>query len=294
MAEYIYINGKFFSSNKASIPVTDAGLLYGDGLFETLRSYKGSIFVFDKHLERLFVSLKSLKYNPHFDTSFIKSQTLKLLEVNNLLKKDAYIKIVVTRSAYIEKFRFDFWGKPNLIIMAKNFSPYPENYYENGITIISSSIMRNAIGNELYKYKLLNYFENIFAKNEAYVNGAQEAIFLTRDKVVLEGAISNIFCVKSSKVFTPPITQNILPGITREIVIEICKQNNLKFSEKRLHYFNLLEADEIFMTNSIMEIIPVRQVDTYKISNDQIPGSVTKKLMNLYRRIVNESASSIK
>ncbi|MBM3707415.1 MAG: hypothetical protein FJW69_03595 [Actinobacteria bacterium] len=285
MKNYIFVNGKYLSSNKAFIPVTDAGFLYGDGLFETLRSYKGHIFTFDKHLERLFISLKSLKYNPHFNSSLVKFETIKLIEMNGLLNTDAFIKIIVTRSEYTDRFKFDFWGKPNLVITASSYKPYPESYYENGIKIVSSSIKRNAVGNELYKYKMLNYFENIFARNEAYINGGQEAIFLTPDKIVLEGATSNIFYIKNGRVFTPPITQNILPGITRENVIEICRINKLKFSEKRLHYFNLLEADEIFMTNSLMEIMPVKQVDAYKITNGSVPGDITKKIMKFYEKI---------
>jgi len=285
MRNYIFINGKHFSLNKASISVTDTGFLYGDGVFETIRSYRDNIFAFDKHLERLYITLKSLKYNPHFTPSFIKSETSKLIKINGLLNKDAYIKIIVTRGEYIDRFKFNFCGKSNLIIMAKDFRPYPESYYESGIKIVSSSIKRSAVGNELYKYKLLNYFENIYAKNEAYISDAQEAVFLTADKIVLEGATSNIFFVKNSRVHTSPVTQNILPGITREIVIEICRENKLSFSEKRLSYFNLLEADEIFMTNSLMEIMPVRQVDAYKIANGSVPGEITKKIMEFYRKI---------
>lgn len=287
MKNYIFINEKYYSINKAFIPVTDAGFLYGDGLFETLKAYKGKIFTFDRHLQRLFVSMKSLKYNPQFDASYIKSETVKLMEMNNLLNKDAYVKILVTRGAYIDRLKFNFWSKPNLIITAGNFQLYHDNFYKDGVKIVSSSIKRNAVGNELYKYKMLNYFENIFAKNEAYINEAQEAIFLTKDRVVLEGATSNIFCVKNGKVFTPPITQNILPGITREVVIEICLTNNLKFSEKRLHYFNLLEADEIFITNSLIEIMPVKQVDSFKVSDGRIPGEITKKIMGFYRKIAD-------
>src|SRR4030042_266846 len=234
MFGYIFINGRLIIENKAKIHVRDRGFLYGDGLFETLRSYKGFIFMLDAHLQRLFHSLKVLKYNIYFDKEYIEDAVNKTVKKNNLSAGDTYIKIIVTRGIHRGELHFDKYYKPNLIIIADSLAPYPEDDYTKGINIISSSIIRQAIGSPIYFHKLLNYFENIFAKDEAHYNGAQEAIFLTRDRLVLEGASSNIFFVKGNTVYTSPLTQNILPGITREVVIDICNENRIKVRQKRI------------------------------------------------------------
>jgi len=287
MTEYVFINNTYTDSKKAAVPVSDSGFLFGDGLFETMRAYRGNIPAFDMHLDRLFSSMRELRYNSDFFTpENIRSAVFKLLLKNNLLDTDAYIKILVTRSSYRQKLIFDYQSKPGLIIFAERLKGYPEDFYKNGINIFSSSIKRNAVGNDTYRHKLINYFENVFAKNEAQANQAQEAFFMTRDKVVLEGATSNIFTVKNNKVFTPLLTQNILPGITRQLVIDLCRKNRIKFSEKRIHYFNLIEADEIFLTNSIMEIMPVKKVDSHAAESGTVPGPLTAEIRRLYRLLI--------
>jgi D-amino acid aminotransferase len=286
MHEYISINGRYECPEKALLPVNDNGFLYGDGLFETLRGYRGSIFAFDMHLQRLFSSMNELRFNTgFFSKDHIIAAAQDLLAKNKLLKCDSYIKIIIARSSYMGKLIFDPGSKPNLIIITKKLSPYPENYYKNGIDVFAASNKRIAAGNDIYRHKLINYFENVLAKNEAAANQAQEAFFVTRDRIVLEGATSNIFAVKDNRVFTTSLTQNILPGITRRLVIDICQKNKIKFSEKRLHYFNLLEADEIFLTNSIMEIMPVKKVDGHEIGSGIVPGKITLKIHTLYKTL---------
>jgi D-amino acid aminotransferase len=284
MTEYIFINNTYTDSKKAAVPVDGSGFLFGDGLFETIRAYSGNILAFDMHLDRLFSSMLQLHYSTdYFTRKNVRSAAFKLLLKNNLLGTDAYIKIAVTRSSYRQKLIFDPESKPGLIIFAKKLTGYPDDFYKNGVNVFTSSIKRNAVGNDIYRHKLINYFENVFAKNEAAANLAQEALFTTRDKVVLEGATSNLFAVKDGKVFTPPLTQGILPGITRQLVIDICRKNKIKFSEKRTHYYNLLEADEIFLTNSIMEILPVKKIDSHAIGSGAIPGLLTTRIHRLYR-----------
>jgi len=283
-----FINGKFISSKNAKISIDDAGFLYGDGIFETLRGYKGKLFKLDEHIARLLSSLKQLRYNPHFDKTYIKSAVYELLSKNRLSQTGAYIKIIVTRNRYGERFHYDLQIKPNLIIIAKKLDPYPDDYYKNGIKIATSDLKRSAIGSSLYKFKLLNYFENIYVRNEAYYKQSLEGIFLTRDRLILEGSMSNIFYVKNGTVITPPLTQNILPGITRQVVISLCRENNIKVSERRIHYFDIIKAEEIFLTNSVMEIMPVKEIDIYKVES-KIPGPVTCKLLELYKKEIENS-----
>jgi len=141
------------------------------------------------------------------------------------------------------------------------------------------------MGSPLYSHKLINYFENIYAKDEARRNGAKEAIFLTRDRLVLEGASSNIFYVKGNTVFTPPLTQNILPGITRKAVIDLCRENGIRVKERKIYYLDFIKADEIFKTSSIAEVVPVRKVDRFEYGK-RIPGDITLRIMELYRERV--------
>lgn len=281
MIKYVFISGKLVIENKAKVSVRDRGFLYGDGLFETLRNYGGYIFMLDAHLERLFFSLRVLKYNLPFDKEYIKDALRKTIDKNNLGKRDAYIKIIVTRGIHSGELHFGGGYKPNLVIIADSLTPYPEVDYTEGINITTSSIRRPAMGSSLYCHKLLNYFENIFAKNEAHYNEAQEAVFLTRDHLVLEGASSNIFFVKGNIVYTPPLTQNILPGITRGVVIRICRENGIKVKQKKVHYHDIINADEIFKTSSIAGIVPVKKIDRFVVAR-KVPGNITSKLMKLY------------
>jgi branched-chain amino acid aminotransferase len=283
MGQFIFINGKYRRVSAASIPVNDAGFLYGDGLYETFKSHNGYIFSIGMHIGRLFGSMQALGYNPDFSAEDIMRLVYGLLRVNRLDKCRAYIKIIVTRNSYENRFNFSYKIRPSLVIISNKLKPYPEIFYEKGIAVFSSSIKRNASGNELHRHKLLSYFENIYAKNEAYANQAQEAIFLTRDKVVLEGASSNIFAVKANKVFTTPLSQDILPGITRKTVLELCSEHKISYCEKRLHYFNLLEADEVFITSSIMGIMPVSKIDCHNINEGSAPGIITGVLSGFYR-----------
>jgi len=288
MFNNIFINGKFISSGDAKISIDDVGFLYGDGIFETLRGYYGKPFKIGEHIESLLSSLKQLKYKPYFYKTYIKSAVYELLAKNKLMQTGAYIKIIVTRNRYGKRFHYDSQIKPNLIIIAKKLDPYPDEYYKNGIKIATSDLKRNAIGNSLYKFKLLNYFENIYVRNEAYCKQSLEGIFLTKDRLVLEGSMSNIFYVKNGTVNTAPLTQNILPGITRQVVINLCRENNVKVSERRIHYFDMIKADEIFLTNSVMEIMPVKEIDIYKVES-KIPGPVTCKLADLYKKEIENS-----
>ena len=283
MPELVYFNGKYLNARNAKVPVSNVGFLYGDGLFETFRSYGGELYTVDRHLERLFFSLQILKYNTQFSAKDVRENIQTLLRRNNLLKKDAIIKIIVTRNAYVDRFKFDFWEKPNLIIIASKYKGYPDSCYKKGMKLKSSSIRRIALGNDLYRYKMLNYFENIYAKNEAFDNEADEAVFFTKDRVILEGASSNIFIVKRNRILTPSSNLNILPGITRQLIIEICKKYGIRCSERKLHYYNIIEADEMFITNSIMEVMPVTSFDDYKIGDGKIPGFMTSRLSKLYR-----------
>jgi len=266
MFEHIYINGKLFLSARAKIPITDRGFAFGDGVFETLRSYSGNIFMFSQHLDRLFGSLRALRFNYSFNKEHIREAVEKTIRKNRLLASDAYIKIMVTRGEHAGDFSFSGKYNASLIIITKKLQVPPPALYSRGVDLVSSTIKRISTRNPAYTHKLMNYFENLYAKNEALLKNAYEAFFLTADKLVLEGAITNIFIVRNDTVYTPSLSQNILPGVTRSAV---------------------------FLTNSVIEILPVKKVDIHNIRGP-VPGDITSRLVNLYRLAVlkNTSGSS--
>ena len=293
MFEYAYINGKLFLSGRAKIPVSDRGFAFGDGVFETLRSYRGNIFMFSRHLDRLFTSLRALRFNYDLNKDHIREAVEKTLKKNRLLKSDACIKIMVTRGEHLGDFSFSGKYNTSLIIITKKLQIPPPVFYSRGVDLVSSTIKRTPAGNPAYTHKLMNYFENLYAKNEALLKNAYEAFFLTAGKLVLEGAVTNIFLVRGRTVYTPSLSQNILPGVTRSTVIGLCRENDIKVREKKIHYRDLIDAMEVFLTNSIIEILPVKKIDIHSIRGS-VPGDISSRLVNLYRLAVlkNTSASS--
>jgi len=283
MCGYIFINGKMAADNRAMLSVKDRGFLYGDGLYETMKSFKGSVFMVDDHIYRLLNSMKVLRYNLTFDKEYINEAIKKTIARNNLDRTDAFVKAIVTRGIHGAGLYFSSSYRPSLIVIAEKIASQDSVDYKEGVKIISSSIRRPSMGNPLYPHKLINYFENIYAKDEAKRNGAKEAIFLTKDHLVLEGASSNIFYVKGNTVFTPPLTQNILPGITRKVVICLCRENGIKVKERKVHYRDFIRADEIFKTSSIAEIVPVNKVDRFEIYG-KTPGDITAGIIKLYSK----------
>ncbi len=291
MFEYIYINGKLFLSARAKIPVTDRGFAFGDGVFETLRSYRGNIFMFSQHLERLFGSLRALRFNYGFNKKHIREAVEKTLRKNRLLKNDAYIKIMVTRGEHAGDFSFSGKYNASLIIITKKLQVPPPALYSRGVDIVSSTIKRISTRNPAYTHKLMNYFENLYAKNEAFLKNAYEAFFLTADKLVLEGAATNIFIVRNDTVYTPSLSQNILPGVTRSAVTGLCRENDIKVREKKIHYRDLIDAREVLLTNSVIEILPVKKINIHSVRGS-VPGDITSRLVNLYRLAVLKNTSS--
>lgn len=286
MKKYVFINGKYILKDEAAIALFDSGFLFGDGLFETIRSYNGKIFLYDSHINRLFKSLSILRYklplNDAYKT-YIKISLDKLIIKNKLTKVDTNIKIIISRGKYEKRLDLDSAHQPNLIITAEEVAPYPDVFYLKGVDIITSPIRRVPYQNFLYRHKLLNYFENIYSRNESNALNAQDSIFLTSNDYILEGSTTNFFMVKNEIVATPTLDLNILPGITRETVIKLCKANKIKIKETKIKYKDAINADEIFITNTLAEILPVKKFDNFEIINE-IPGRITKMLISFYKQ----------
>lgn len=297
MENFIYLNGKFIKESSAKISVFDAGIFYGWALFETVRAYNGKVFRLEQHLDRLFKSSRILKINIKYTpleisssqkkkAKFLTGYTKKHIEkaINTLIKKNriknGYVRITITRGKIEGQLNLKQRQAPNLFIVAKKLKPFAKK----AITTQIASFRRNE-NSLISKIKSANHLENILAKMDAKKNGFDEAIMLNLKGYVAEGATSNIFLVKNGYLLTPSLDSGILPGITRQVIIEIAKKEGIRVKEKKIKLNELLSAHEVFLTNSISEILPVIKINTKKIGTGKI-GSLTKKLTCLYRHEV--------
>lgn len=275
MKEYVYLNGAYVLKEEAKISVFDRGFLYGDGLFETMRSYNGKVFKLKEHLKRLFNSLFELDIKTQTSEVHLESAVYKILELNNL--KDAYIRLTVSRGVDEES---------TAVIFAKVFSPYPDLFYRKGMKTIIVKAKRDQ-HSKIVKHKTLNFLSNLTARTEALSAGVDEGIFLNYNDDIAEGTVSNVFIVKNKVLATPALEDGILPGITRTIVMKLAKELSLKIEERSIKKEEVLNADECFLTNSLMEVMPVTSVNFKKIGKGCV-GEVTELLSAGYKRLVNE------
>ncbi len=283
---FIIINGNLIPENEAFIPVKNSGFLYGDGFFETIKVHKGRIFLLDEHILRLYLSLSFFNYRILGLQDFkneIKQNIDELIQIKNLAAKDAFVKIVVCRGEYKNRMDYKTSQESLIIIFAEEFKGYPAAAYSDGVDIVISSIKRVSYQNEIYRHKALSYFENIFSRNEAISKGASESIFISADDFILEGSVSNIFLIKKETVLTPSLDFNILAGIIREKILKICHDNNIEAKEGKLKPKDLNEADEIFITNSLIGILPVKKIEDYVLKKE-VPGNLTKKISFFYQK----------
>ena len=279
--EKIFINGKFFNSDKAKISVFDRSFLYGDAAFETMRGYAGVVFKSDGHLARLLNSLKILKIRHTYTKDYLKKSVYRTLKVNAL--KSVYARLVVTRG----EGRFGIGYKdnftPNLIIVAKDFEGYPEWMFTKGVCAKVIGVANEY--SALSRIKTANYLNFILARFDAQGAGYNEAILTNTKGYITEGATSNIFLVKADGLITPSIESGVLPGITRRVIIDIAKRLKMPVKEKPVSRRELSEADEVFLTNSLAEVLPVTRVDSKQIGSGRV-GTTTKFLHISYQKQV--------
>ncbi|HOV21735.1 MAG TPA: branched-chain-amino-acid transaminase [bacterium] len=271
----IYLNGKFVSEEEAKVSVFDHGLLYGDGVFEGIRSYNGKIFKLDEHLKRLYNSAKAILLEIPLEFSELKEATIQTVRTNKL--KDSYIRIVVTRGVGDLGLDPNKCKIPTLFIIASKIQLYPEVVYEKGIDVVAVATRRNANESINPAIKSLNYLNNILAKIEANNAGATEGIILNQDGFVSEGTGENIFIVKGDTLSTPPVSVGTLEGITRDIVMELGKNIGLKVKEDNITRYDIYTCEEMFLTGTAAEIVPVVKVDG-RIIGSAKPGKITKKI----------------
>jgi len=279
----IYIDGKYYEKNDAKISVYDHGLLYGDGIFEGIRVYNNKVFRIDEHIKRLFCNAKAIYLDIGVDEEEMKNILLETVEKNN--KENAYIRLIITRGDGPLGIDPGQCKKAKIIIIVDEVKLYPEKYYESGISIVTSSYRRIGVESFDVRIKSLNYLNNILAKIEAQRQNCLEAVMLNSNGYVVECTADNIFVVKNNVLKTPPAYNGALEGITRTVVLEIAQELDLQPEEMMMTRYDLYNADEIFLSGTGAEIIPVIGIDGIKIANGK-PGILTKKLIKSFKESI--------
>lgn len=278
----VWINKKLVDSDKARISIFDRGFMYGDGLFETMRAYSGVIFEIDQHINRLFSSLKLARFSSPYPREILKREIYRTLKANHL--KDAYIRLAMTRG----EGRFGMEHKdvfsPNTVIITKEFTSYPSRMYNEGITagVVGTRQNELSIISGIKSSSFLNY---IVARLEAKRSGFDEAILANSKGHIAECATSNIFVVKGRNLITPSRASGILPGITRSVIMRLARKHGIIVKEALMTRRTLYGADEVFLTNSLAEVLPIVRIDRKKIGRG-FPGPVTRFLHSAYRKEV--------
>jgi len=279
MAEKVFLNDKLLDIDKANISVTDSGFLYGTGLFETMRSHNGVVFALKDHLDRLFFSAKSLSINNPYDSKYIADAIYEVLRANELA--DARLRLTLTNGPMAED---EQRRKSTLLITATKFRSYPPEYYQKGVLVVLCQFRQNP-SDPTCGHKVTSYFSRMIALNLAHQKKAAEALWFTVDNCLAEGCISNVFLVKDSALYTPPIKTPVLAGIARKTVCQIALDNSIKLVEKSLSIEDVLAAEEIFLTNVIMQVMPITRVENHDVGDGQV-GPMAKRLQRDFDEFV--------
>ncbi len=282
MSLQVYIDGEFFPKEEAKISVFDHGLLYGDGVFEGIRSYAGKVFKLAEHLNRLYESAKTLMIEISLSRPGMQDAVLNTLRLNKL--QDAYIRLVVTRGEGDLGLDPGKCPRSRVIIIADKIALYPQELYAHGLEIITvptRSIPAESLNPQI---KSLNYLNNILAKMEAINGGAAEALMLNAEGYATECSGDNIFIFKRGRLLTPPTYRGALEGITRDVIMDLAKGLGLEGREETFTRHEIYNAEECFLTGTAAEIIPVVKVDKRIIGSGK-PGKVTRNLLCEFRKL---------
>ena len=279
----IYSNGEFLTDkSKAVTSIYDHGFLYGDGIFEGIRVYNGRIFMFEEHMKRLYDSAKSIAMEIPMSIDELSKVTVETVRRTGY--KDAYIRLVVSRGEGDLGLDPRKCATPNIYIIADSIQLYPKEKYEVGLKVVTCSTRRNSPDVICPQIKSLNYLNNILAKIEVNRAGADEGIMLNPRGYVCEATADNIFVIKNGVIVTPPPYVGVLLGITRQCVFDIVEKLKIKIVETNIVMHDVYTADEVFLTGSAAELIPVVNADD-RIVGDGKPGPIFKKLLVEFREM---------
>jgi len=281
MAEKVFLNDNLIDVGEARVWATDSGFLYGAGLFETMRSRNGVVFRLEDHWDRLSSSARALSISCPHEKAYIREAIDRLLQANQLT--EARLRLTLTNGPLAQP---EEQRKPTLLITATAFRPYPPEYYETGVLVILCPFRQNAT-DPTCGHKTTSYYPRLLALNLAHQKRAAEAVWFTTDNRLAEGCVSNIFLVRNSILYTPPLETPVLPGIARKTVRQLAQQQSLDMVEKDLFIADVLEADEIFLTNVIMEVLPVVGVEQHTVGAGKV-GPITRKLREGFLQAIEQ------
>jgi branched-chain amino acid aminotransferase len=286
----IWLDGKLVDESEAKISVFDHGLLYGDGIFEGIRCYNGRVFRLDEHIHRLFLSAKAIMLKMPWTAEEIAQYTCETCAANGI--RDGYIRLCITRGRGELGLNPYLSPHPSMFIIAATIKLYPDEHYQNGLSIITCATRRPTPASLMPQVKSLNYLNNVMAKVEAIQGGALEAVMLNEQGYVAECTGDNIFIIRNGKLYTPLISDGALDGITRDVILELCGKLGIPFEERTLSRYDLYTADECFLTGTAAEVIPVVELDR-RIIGDGKPGPLTRNLLDAFHELANSTGTPI-
>jgi branched-chain amino acid aminotransferase len=280
MATLVNINGKILPEEKACVSVFDRGFLFGDSVFEVLRTYGGRLFAFDPHMDRLENSARMISFKLPI------SREAAYREISRTVKKagnrECYIRIIATRGAGKIVMDPSFAINPQTVIIVQDFEPPPEDLKRRAVAAALVDIRRNSAEAMAPSIKSGNYLNSVLAQIEAKASGAKEAIMLNAKGNVAEGTVFNVFMAKAGKVFTPPIEAGILDGITRKLIIRHALESGIRIAEANFNTAKLMSADEVFFTSTLREVQPVAKIGD-RIIGDGKTWPVTARMLEIFR-----------
>jgi branched-chain amino acid aminotransferase len=285
MSLKIYMNGELVPKEEAKVSVYDHGLLYGDGVFEGIRAYHGKVFRLAEHVDRLYQSARAIMLEIPIPPSQMAADIEKTVKANGFT--DCYIRVVITRGAGALGLDIRKTSNPQVIIIADMIQLYPPELYEKGLDIVSVSTIRNHPNALNPRIKSLNYLNNILAKIEGQLAGCVEALMVNHKGEVAECTGDNIFVVRKKEIITPPLDAGILEGVTRNAVIEIARKAGYETHERAMTRHDVYTSDEVFLTGTAAEVIPVVKVDNRPIGTGK-PGPIFQDIKARFEKLTRE------
>ena len=286
----IFLNGKLVPESEATVSVFDHGLLYGDGVFEGIRAYNGRVFRLQEHIARLYRSAQAIGLQIPMTQNEMSDAVVATCRANDC--RNGYVRLVVTRGVGNLGLNPYTCKTPQVIIIAATIQLYPPEFYEQGLRIITVGTVRNHPEAVNPNIKSLNYLNNILAKIEAINSGVQEAVMLNHLGYVSEATGDNIFAIRGSELVTTPSWCGCLIGITRDTVMKIAAANGFTVRETPLTRYDLYTADEVFLTGTAAEIVPVVEIDKRTIGSGA-PGPGTRTLTRLFHAFTASPESGV-
>lgn len=274
----VYVNGEFTDECKASVSAHDRGLLLGEGLFETMRAYSGAIFMLDRHLERIIGGLKTLGFKNMPGHDVLSRACRSTLASNGF--DDARVRLTITRGTVTAK-------QPTVVVTAERYRGYEPELYASGMSAITLHGYRVS-GSLVHQLKATSYLPSLIAREKALAEGCHEALLVNEKGDITEGSFTNVFAIEAGVLHTPPLEDGLLPGITRECVLEIAAKVGLKVLQESIPMHRLQSAQEVFLTNSLLEIMPLTSVDQTDIGGGK-PGETTLELTKRYHEWISIS-----